>query len=145
MRKETCNLNDYNHMTIFIFALPMIKAYLLNCYEFLTVIPFYLFFGFAYHYSFYKIKNITLYVHLCRVCDITVTHVLTPFLIYNSYFNNTYIFISMLFVVGIFLNYYVLPLFNIKIPHLINHFYGAISLCYCLDSCYEFKNICDLC
>ena len=28
----------------------------------------------------------------------------------------------MLFVLGIFLNYYVLPLFYIEIPHLTNHF-----------------------
>ncbi len=136
----------YNHLTILLFNIPILKAYFLNCINFFILNLIYLFFGFTYHYTKYKIGKSTFIVKLFRIFDISCIHFISPYLFYKSYFDNINILITILCIFFMIFNYYILPIFfNIDLPHLFLHILGQCAFVFCLNSCYMNKNICDLC
>jgi hypothetical protein len=146
MDQNTFNIDKYNHYSILLFILPIVRSYILNCQKFFIFNSIYLIIGFSYHYSLYKIDKFTNYVKYFRILDITYVHIFTPFLIFECFFDNINILITIISIFMMGLSYYVFPLLlKRELPHLLIHICGNTAFMSALNSCYINKDICRLC
>ena len=138
--------NDYNHLTIFLFLIPLLQSYIFGCYNYLYITSIWVSCGFSYHYSLYKTKRYTTIVNIFRTLDIFSIHTLIPYIIYKSLFGNIYFVCGILCVKLLLILYYVYPkIYNIAIPHFIIHIIASCGVWFSINSCYINKQICDLC
>ena len=144
MNKNDYSCDKYNHLSILLFTIPIIKAYLFDCYIFFMFNSIYLFVGFIYHYSLSK--KITNYTKILRILDVICVHTLTPILVYKCYFNNFNALVTIFCISMMAVNYYIFPIiFNRDLPHVVIHILGCFAFIFSLESCYENKNICEFC
>jgi len=137
--------NKYNHISIFMFLVPLIQSSILECNRFIIINTIWLVFGFMYHYSLYK-SYIQVYIRIFRVLDIGAVHTLIPYIIYKSCFNNMYFYYGIVCVIKLILLFYLIPkIYNIEIPHFIIHIIAGIGVWFSVNSCYINKELCDLC
>jgi hypothetical protein len=135
--------NKYNHISIFMFLVPLIQSSILECNRFIIINTIWLVFGFMYHYSLYKSNYQAIYVRIFRVLDITAVHTLIPYIIYKSCFNNMYFYFGILCVKLLIILFYLCP--KLYIPHIIIHIIAGSGVWCSVNSCYLNKELCDLC
>lgn len=140
------NIDSYNHITLFLFLIPIIKGFSLGCNIFSIINTYLLVIGFIYHYSLLITKEFTFKIKLLRAIDILGLHILGPYSLYESKYNNKYFYYSFSSLAGIVFVYYFFPIiFKVRAPHVIIHILGSIAFTNCLDSCFLNKELCSLC
>jgi hypothetical protein len=139
------NKDDYNHISIFMFMLPLIRSYLLDCDAYLCFNSIFLVVGFAYHYSLYIFGNNNICVKMFRILDMVSIHTLIPYMVYSSFFYNMYFFMGIMCIILLIIIYYIYPYYKGEIPHFIIHIIAGIGVYYSINSCYLNKELCSLC
>lgn len=140
------SIDDYNHISIFMFMLPLIRSYLLECNSYLYFNTIFLVFGFAYHYSLYLFGSNNIYVKMFKIFDMVSIHTLIPYMVYSSLFYNIYFFMGMMCTALLIIIYYIYPnYYKSDIPHFIIHIIAGLGVYYSINSCYLNKELCSLC
>jgi len=138
------NKNDYNHISICMFMLPLIRSYMLECYDFFGINSIFLIVGFGYHYSLYVLGSHNIYVNMFRVVDMVSIHTLIPYIVYSSFFYNIYFLMGISCVILLIIIYYIYPkCYKTEIPHFIIHIIAGIGVYYSINSCYLNKELCS--
>jgi hypothetical protein len=122
---------EYNHITIFIFIVPMLYSYYLNLYKYVIINLMALTSGFIYHYSYYNGSYSNKTVKLLKVTDMIVVHTVISYMLYISAFYNIYYYTGILCVVVLITLYYIMN----QVPHELIHIISGIGVCFSIKSC----------
>ena len=134
--------DKYNHLTINLFLIPLIISIYRQCELYILISSSFFLAGSLYHINLKKDKKLNLKVIILRNIDITVVHSLTPCMIYYSLYNNLFCFTACSGVFGIFMIYYF---FSNRVPHIIIHILGSLSIVNAMESCNLNRDSCPLC
>ena len=134
--------DKYNHLSINLFLIPLITSIYHHCELYILISLTFFITGSLYHINLWKDKKLNLKIIILRNVDILVVHSLTPCMIYYSFYNNLFCFIACMGVFSIFLIYYF---YSIRVPHVIIHILGSLSIVNAIESCNLNRDICPLC
>ena len=134
--------DKYNHLSINLFLIPLITSIYHHCELYILISLTFYITGSLYHINLWKDKKLNLKIIILRNVDILVVHSLTPCMIYYSFYNNLFCFIACMGVFSIFLIYYF---YSIRVPHVIIHILGSLSIVNAIESCNLNRDICPLC
>ena len=134
-------VSDY--ISIFLFLIPLLHAVNLGCRLYASINLVWLIAGFNYHYSSYinngEVKGI---VKLFWFFDVLSVHILIPYIIYHSTYNNYYYYTGIVSVASLIAFYY----FNlIHVNHNIIHVIASFGVYNAINSCYINRDTCYLC
>ena len=134
--------DKYNHLSINLFLIPLITSIYHHCELYILISLTFFITGSLYHINLWKDKKLNLKIIILRNVDILVVHSLTPCMIYYSFYDNLFCFIACFGVFSIFLIYYF---YSIRVPHIIIHILGSLSIVNAIESCNLNRDICPLC
>jgi hypothetical protein len=134
--------DKYNHLSINLFLIPLITSIYHHCELYILFSLAFFITGSLYHINLWIDKKLNLKIIILRNVDILVVHSLTPCMIYYSFYDNLFCFIACFGVFSIFLIYYF---YSIRVPHIIIHILGSLSIVNAIESCNLNRDICPLC
>ena len=134
--------DKYNHLSINLFLIPLITSIYHHCELYILISLSFFLTGSLYHINLWRDKRLNLKIIILRNVDILVVHSLTPYMIYYSFYNNLFCFIACFGVFSIFLIYYF---YSIRVPHIIIHILGSLSIVNAIESCNLNRETCNLC
>ena len=134
--------DKYNHLSINLFLIPLIASIYHQC-ELYTVFSFTLFLtGTIYHLNLWKDKRLNLKIIILRNMDMLTVHIITPCMLYYSFYDNLFCFIASCGVFSITSIYYF---YSNQFPHSIIHILGSLSMVNAIESCNLNRETCNLC
>ena len=136
------NEKEYNHLSIFLFLVPLGYSMYLECELYTAINMIWLITGFTYHFTYFITDRFTDTVYLFRYIDILAVHTLIPYIIYHSTYYNYYYYIAMTSV------FFLVALFYFKVievKHKIIHVIASFVVFNAINSCYINKDSCTLC
>ena len=119
--------DKYNHLSINLFLIPLIISIYRKCELYILISLSFFIAGSLYHLNLKRDKKLNLKVIILRNIDI---------------YNNLFCFMACSGVFGIFMIYYF---FSSKVPHIIIHILGSLSIVNAIESCNLNRNSCPLC
>ena len=134
--------DKYNHLSINLFLIPLITSLYHHCELYILFSLTFFITGSLYHINLWRDKRLNLKIIILRNVDILAVHLLTPCMIYYSFYNNLFCFTACFGVFSIFLIYYF---YSIRVPHIIIHILGSLSLVNAIESCNLNRDTCHLC
>ena len=134
--------DKYNHLSINLFLIPLITSIYHHCELYILISLTFFITGSLYHINLWRDKKLNLKIIILRNVDILVVHSLTPCMIYYSFYNNLFCFTACSGVFCIFMIYYF---FSNRVPHIIIHILGSLSIVNAIESCNLNRDICPLC
>ena len=134
--------DKYNHLSINLFLIPLIISIYHHCELYILFSLSFFLSGSLYHLNLWRDKKLNLKIIILRNVDILVVHSLTPCMIYYSFYNNLFCFTACSGVFCIFMIYYF---FSNRVPHIIIHILGSLSIVNAIESCNLNRDSCPLC
>ena len=134
--------DKYNHLSINLFLIPLITSLYHHCELYILFSLTFFITGSLYHINLWRDKRLNLKIIILRNVDILVVHLLTPCMIYYSLYKNLFFFTACSGVFCIFMIYYF---FSNRVPHIIIHILGILSIVNAIESCNLNRDTCPLC
>lgn len=139
---DTITDKEYNHISIFLFLIPLLHSVYLECQLYVVINMIWLGTGFTYHYTYFIKDELTGMVNYFRWIDIVAVHTLIPYITYYSTYHNNYYYTGIGSICLLITLFY----FNlIRVKHRIIHVIASFGVYNSINSCYLNKETCQLC
>jgi hypothetical protein len=136
------NEKEYNHLSIFLFLIPLGYSVYLECELYTAINLIWLVSGFTYHFMYFITGRFTNTVYLFRYIDILAVHTLIPYITYHSTYHNYYYYTAM---ASVFLLIALFYFKVIEVKHEMIHIIASFGVFNAVNSCYINKDTCTLC
>ena len=136
------NEKEYNHLSIFLFLIPLGYSVYLECELYTAINMVWLVSGFTYHFMYFITGRFTNTVYLFRYIDILAVHTLIPYITYHSTYHNYYYYTAM---ASVFLLIALFYFKVIEVKHEMIHIIASFVVFNAINSCYINKDSCTLC
>jgi hypothetical protein len=136
------NEKEYNHLSIFLFLIPLGYSVYLECELYTAINLIWLVSGFSYHFMYFISDRFTDTVYLFRYIDMLAVHTLIPYIIYHSTYHNYYYYTAM---ASVFLLIALFYFKVVEVKHSTIHVIASFGVFNAVNSCHLHKDTCTLC